>query len=380
MNINESISNFIQIIPQLTTSYCIVNGAFMSLDEVNRMGYEEFSIRSKINMPTKLYKYFPNVIKKEDDKEVNYSIQALKNNTVFMQAPSEFDDVYDSDINIDYSTYEKLRLIEYCRRCQIDVNENTSVQEIGGAFVTVLLKSYNETGNFHATFTTQQESEIIKLSNKLFCKRLSQQLSINNNIGEAVIKVVHLDYNDYFSQLKNTFRTSCFATTPYSQLMWGGSYADCHRGFCLEYTVLPNAEQYKSVYLNLFPMIYCKFRPDMTERLTKMQEHEMTIDGMWDIYFHGALRKSIDWAYQNEWRLLMVMNSKVKENYNVDFFPITKVFLGNRMPNEKRREIIEVCKEKNIPYTGVMRNSSVFEMQDCPIKCEDCPKYLNENP
>ena len=42
---------------------------------------------------------------------------------------------------------------------------------------------------------------------------------------------------------------------------------------------------------------------------------------------------------------------------------------------EKRKEVIEICISKNIPYVGVMRNPNVFEMQDCSIKCEDCLKY-----
>ena len=75
----------------------------------------------------------------------------------------------------------------------------------------------------------------------------------------------------------------------------------------MEYTVLPNDKNYQTVFQNLFPMIYCKTRPNMTP--------------------------------------------------------------------EKRKEIIEICHSKNIPYVGIMRNPSVFEMQDCSIKCEDCLRY-----
>ena len=157
--------------------------------------------------------------------------------------------------------------------------------------------------------------------------------------------------------------------------MWGGAYADCHRGFCIEYTVLPGDKRYQDIYQNLYPMIYCKTRPNMTERLVKIQDAEITEDGLWDIYSNGALRKSIDWAFQNEWRLLLPMRCENISDYNVEFFPITKVFLGNRMSPEKRREIIEICNHKNIPYIGVMRNPNVFEMQDCAIKCEDCFRY-----
>lgn len=60
------------------------------------------------------------------------------------------------------------------------------------------------------------------------------------------------------------------------------------------------------------------------------------------------------------------------------FFPITKVFLGNRMPAYKRKELINICKEKNIPYVGVKKNNDFFEMQECKTKCENCPVYIQD--
>lgn len=376
MDINELFLSARQMAPQFALSYCIVNGAIMKLDEIQNMGCQEFGIRSKLNMPLKLYKYFPNVLKKEKDgKEVNYSIQALKNNTVFMQSPCEFDDVYDSDITIDYYEYERLRLIEYCNRCQIEIKETFSTQELGNALVQAIVTKLNSTGDIHSIFTKEPDSDIEKLSNENFALRLALELNDQIDLGQAVAKIIYSDFEKYCDKLKNIFRTSCFTTTPYSQLMWGGAYADCHRGFCIEYTVLLNDKKYQDVYQNLYPMIYCKTRPNMTERIVKLQDKEITEEGLWDIYSHGALRKSIDWVFQNEWRLLLPMRCENISDYNLMFFPITKVFLGNRMSSEKRKEIIEICHNKNIPYVGIMRNPSVFEMQDCNIKCEDCSKY-----
>lgn len=375
MNINEIASLIQQITPSVAASCCIVNGAIMNLSEIENMGCQDFWLRSKLNMPLKLYKYFPNIAKKGDNQEINYSMQALKNNTVFMQTPNEFDDVYDSDINIDYLEYERLRLVEYCHRCNIEVCDSLSTQEIGNLFLQALLTSANSSGTFESVFTKKADSKIEELSNEYFCLRLMQETNKVNDLGSALARVIRCDYEDYCNKLKNTFRTSCFTTTPYSQLMWGGSYADCHRGFCIEYTILPEDNKYREIYQNLFPMIYCKTRPNMTERLIKLQDKEITMDGLWDIYSHGALRKSIDWAFQNEWRLLLPISSKEISDYNVRFFPITKVFLGNRMSPKKRSEIIEICKSNSIPYVGVMRNPNIFEMQDCSIKCEDCISY-----
>ena len=375
MDINQMFGTLQQLAPQIASSYCVVNGVFMGLNEIENMGYEEFSLRSKMNMPMKLYKYFSNKAEETDGKKRNYSIEALKDNTVFMQAPSQFDDVYDSDINLDGAEYEKLRLSEYCRRCEIKIEDSLSAQEIGNRLVQTLMAAFESTQNFSSAFTKIPTSKMEELSNEHFFLKLDMELRKDADLGHAVAKIISSDYEQYLSYLKNVFRVSCFATTPYSQLMWGGAYADCHRGFCVEYTILPNEEKYQSVYRNLFPMIYCKTRSNITDRLTALQDKEITESGLWDIYSHGALRKSIDWVYQNEWRLLLPLRCENISDYNIDFFPITKVFLGNRMDSGKRKEVIEICHERQIPYVGVMRNPNVFEMQECPVKCEECFRY-----
>ena len=176
MDINQMFGTLQQLAPQIASSYCVVNGAFMELNEIENMGYEEFSLRSKMNMPMKLYKYFSNKAEETDGKKRNYSIEALKNNTVFMQAPSQFDDVYDSDINLDGMEYEKLRLSEYCRRCEIETEDSWSVQEIGNRLIQALMAAVKSTQNFSSAFTKIPTSKIEELSNEHFFLKLDMEL------------------------------------------------------------------------------------------------------------------------------------------------------------------------------------------------------------
>lgn len=369
MAINE-IENLKHLAYKLSTTHCIVNGEIWELNKIEQLGCNKFSLQSKLTLPLKLYKYFPNICNVEN---INYSIESLKNNTVYLQTPNNFDDVYDSDIHMDYSEYERYRLIEYCERSDIQIDENLSTHEIGDLFVQSLLKIYLETKDFSNIFTKDNLTEIEKLSNKLFVHKIIRQLEKSDDLTKAVQAAIQSDFEEYSFQLKNTFRVSCFTTNPYSQLMWAG-YANCHKGFCVEYTILPNDKKYEKIYINLFPMIYCKTRPNMTKQLSSFEDKDITEDIVWNIYFHGALRKSLDWAYQNEWRLLMPRGNKV-DDFNKEFFPITKVFLGNKMDFKTRKEIIEICNSKNIPYIGVTRKLDTFEMEECKIKCEDCYKF-----
>lgn len=396
MDINALIQTLQSALPQIAESCCIVNGALMNLNEVQNMGYDEFSICAKKNMPLKLYKYFHNrpteLIDEKtgnpivdeitgNKKTVNHSIQALRDNTVFMQSPSLFDDVYDSDIGLNYLEYERARLFEYCIRCEIDVKETMETPDLANALMQTIVDMINSTGNIASLFKKIPATKNEDLSNQCFLLELKNQLYKGKDLGESLKNAIVSDFNGYSQYLQDSFRATCFATTPYSQLMWGGSYADCHKGFCVEYTVCPDDPQYQDIFYNLFPMIYCKVRPNMTERLVKFQDKELTKELLWDIYFHGALRKSIDWVFQNEWRLLLPMERNLAaKDYCVPFFPITKVFLGNRMPRAARKEIIEICHDRNIPYIGVTRNPNIFEMQECAIKCEDCPNYTGGIP
>ncbi len=357
---------------------CIINGAIMPLDEIEYMGINEFGIRSKLNMPSKLYKYYSNIDEKNSDGIiVNYSQQSLINNTVYLQTPTKFDDIYDSDITLDYNAYERLRVMEYCKRCGVEVNDEWTNQEAGDVLVKSLWPFYIQK-NLEKAFTVAPKNELERLSNQEFIMSVLVECKSSGNFGEAVSRAIANEYQKYSEYLKEVFRITCFTTTPYSQLMWGGSYADQHRGFCVEYTVLPQEKAYQDIYYNIFPVVYCKVRPDVTKRIVDAKDKIPTDNLLWDIYFHGVLRKSIDWAYQYEWRLLLPLG-KNKNDYNIEFFPITKVFLGNRMSAQNRKAIIEICKKRGIPYVGVNRNPRFFEMQDCNGLCEKCEKLTQRS-
>ena len=47
MKLSELIMSIQQLAPQLASTCCVVNGVFMTLEEVEKMGYDEFSYRSK---------------------------------------------------------------------------------------------------------------------------------------------------------------------------------------------------------------------------------------------------------------------------------------------------------------------------------------------
>ena len=122
MNIEELAWSLRQMAPEFADSYCIINGELMKLDEVLRMGQEEYRTRSVRYMPSKLYKYFSNTY---TENAINYSIQALKDNTVHLEFPKNYDDVFDSEISLEFNEYEDLFIRDYCDRCQIEIGDKS---------------------------------------------------------------------------------------------------------------------------------------------------------------------------------------------------------------------------------------------------------------
>ena len=371
-----------QINPELIKELCIVNGEPFALSDLENMGYQEFSLRSKLNMPSKLYKYFPNKTEQKVDPNtfetymVNYSQNALETNEVFLNSPANFDDVYDSNIVIDHDQYIMKRLQHYSSIFQCEgaaINNNDLKVLLRSLSAAICDAMRINKGEYHIieSFGLSREAT---LSAQAFFLHTSIMIQKGAQAEQAIQSALEKEYQEICSCTAKAFRISCFATTPFSQLMWGGSYADCHKGFCIEYDIRPNDPSYQEVFYNLFPVVYSKQRTDITSTLLCWHDSKITIDMLWNIYFNGILRKSIDWAFQNEWRLLKPVNSS-SQGITVPFFPISKVYLGNRMDPISRKKIIEICKKKDIPYIGVRRSMDRFEMQACDILCENCPSY-----
>ncbi len=277
---------------EVDNSICVVNTAIMKLDEIENMGWKEFAMRSKYNMPPKLYEYFPNRIIEKEGKQENYSIQALRDNTVYLSSPVEFDDVYDSDVNLELAEYERYRLKHYCELCGLDYEGRDNSQEMGDALIRKLFDTVREKGDLKQALVKEADSELEKASNDLFIQKMLVELTNGNDFGKALSNVIASDYSDFVKSLRESFRVACFTTTPFSQLMWGGAYADCHRGFCIEYSISPDINTLEDVFLNLFLLVYCKIRPEMSERLVGMQNKIYTDETLWDIFSWCSEKKN----------------------------------------------------------------------------------------
>ena len=130
--------------------------------------------------------------------------------------------------------------------------------------------------------------------------------------------------------------------------MWSNQYANNNRGFCIEYEIPDMFHRTDQLHLNLFPVVYSDARTNVLDKCMEALGKELDQDYLGTIYKFGVLAKSKTiWMGQDEWRLVSYDNM-LADDYNCKFYPITKVYLGEKMPNDQRRAIIDICNRKGI--------------------------------
>ena len=351
--------------------YYYVCGGRYTYEELDEMTWEEFGLRRHGSMPSKLYKYYSN---KEIDG-INYSKEALENNTVYLQEIKKFDDNYDCMLSINIEEFARLRIAHYAKICGMEINEEWSYNRYVVELSTFLYNKMCGGIDLEQIFGIKQLSTQEDYRRNIFCLNLKNvflSCEGQDNIWQtAFYKAISDEYAD-ITKMMNRFRIACFTTSPYMINMWSNQYADNNQGFCIEYEIPDLSRRTDKLCNSLFPVIYSDARTDVLDRCLEYNEKELDAEYLSAIYKYGVLAKSKSmWKSQDEWRLVSCDNL-LANDYNCKFYPITKVYLGVNMKNDQRREIIDICKRRGIPYVGVVRNNERYQMMECEKKCEEC--------
>ena len=348
-------------------------------EQIDMLTQEELFSVNIHHMRKSLFKYYPNSTKKVGGVDRNFSIEALKNNTVYLASPSEFDDPYDCNIYIDGKAFALQRIRYYSSLCGICIQQEWEYEDIARRLATYIYQHLSLGRKVHTLFRLDENNSLVRAYQENFLLCLEYELSKQNANSQSYYKAFQQVIDEEYRSIQesaNRFRISCFAQTPYSLLMWS-HYARYHQGFCIEYETPELNDINEPIYRNLFPVIYTDTRTDLLSiGINWKSTGTLTNNELWDFYKYGLLSKSLDWKYQQEWRLVSCDNLITDKNYNCTFFKIKKVYLGNKMPAKDRVEIIDICKKKGIPYTGVIIAPDRFKMNNCDILCENCDKMM----
>lgn len=347
---------------------CIIDGKVNMLDDVEKLGFDEFSLCSHINPYKSLFRYYPNTTKYIDELQgyINYSFEALKNNTIFLQDAKNFDDCFDCAVDLDYEKFLFNRLCKYCDYFKIQTNQKKEINKL----IYDLSCKFYEWRTIEKTLNDIEhyDGEVRNLYIEVFIRKVFINVIEKQDWNIAILNAIKEEYDD-FCKVLSKFKICCFSTSPYLNRMWSSAYANNNQGFCVEYEIDLNNPEYLTIYNNIFPVIYSQKRNDYLPLSLKI-DSVITKEEMWQMYFNGLLRKSIYWVDQFEWRLIMPV-SFIKKN-PMPFFKIKKVYLGNKMVKQERMKIIEFCKANSIAYVGIIREQDSFNLIECEGNCSSC--------
>jgi len=281
-------------------SVFFINDVEQSNEYISDLDWVQHS--AALNPPHCLFKYFPNS---------KYSKEALANNTVHLSAPSDFDDPYYCNVYIDGSDFAVQRVRYYASLCGVAVKPEWDYAEISRHLSMCVFMHITSGGKVASLFELDKTNDLIhahqeyflfSLENELLKERLNPDAS-GESYYRAINHVIENEYSD-MQKTANRFRIACFAQTPYSMLMWS-HYAKYHQGFCIEYETPEYSDDNIDIYHNLFPVIYTDTRTPLTEiTLSWNSMGTLTNENLWDFYKYCLLSKSLDWKYQQEWRLI----------------------------------------------------------------------------
>lgn len=193
-------------------------------------------------------------------------------------------------------------------------------------------------------------------------------------------------------QIKNTisnFReecmVTCFTETNLNARMWD-QYASQHRGFCQEYSLDELQKEYIKNSIvnndnhieNICPVIYKenifdadKFFP--IEYLNGILENNLNYRiVLQPLLFFGTLTKLEEFSFENEWRWFKLFThdlpdkrgfEKVGGNLGMlrEVIPPKAVYLGKRMEEKNKKEIIEICKTKKIKVYQMVEENGILK-------------------
>lgn len=149
-------------------------------------------------------------------------------------------------------------------------------------------------------------------------------------------------YNLYYSEI-NKFGIVCYSELNNNILMWS-HYADNHKGICLgfEFNDTNSSGVYPVKYSDDYPNL--EFTP----------EKIWSLDGMSKIMF----QKSDCWAYEKEWRTIVVEGNVLHEYKGT----LKEVIFGCRTNKEDRNLIMEILKENKIEFHEAFQDGFEFKL------------------
>ncbi|PFP09388.1 hypothetical protein COJ90_21020 [Priestia megaterium] len=271
------------------------------------------------HIPKSLYKY------RAFDE---YSVRNFREQTLWFNLAKKMNDPYDSALTVNQ---EKIVDMAYKASGREEmVREELARLKSLGLSEDKIKESEEE---FHAILQEEREK-------------------INSNYEKNQDKIPGIIQDSTF--------ISCFSERNDSMLMWS-HYTDNHKGFCLEYEFMkPENIEVEPIFKEaLNPVIYSDEMFDMSDYILYAAETKQP----WSqrVAAHPVIRKSKEWEYEKEWRLVQFHQDR-KEGYPVRFFKPKAIYLGAKISEEHKDKLMLLADYKHIDVYQMKIKPNAFKL------------------
>ena len=285
------------------------------------------------NAPDVLFKFFG---------ATEHAFKNLSDQTVFLASPEQFNDPYDSGLTMD--AVPSLRtLMGQHQSLELD-----NLQKLGFSVSDLqdLLEGKMSTqaraimGSAGTGMPAEEVERFVELFPKIM-QQVNQELLVDQRLQPFFQKGL---------------KVACFSEKASSLLLWA-HYAAQHKGFCVEYGYRDMPEDAPQRRL-LLPVLYRQERFDMGASM-----HELMLgkkDFMPNHAIIAALHKAVDWAYENEWR---IVNPDGREDgFTVPMRKPRAVHAGLRMLANDRQQLESICSALGVPLRTPKLSAAKYEL------------------
>lgn len=304
----------------------------LSEEEIDERDISRAAIIKTCNLPSHIYKF----------RAVNgYSLQNLRDSTIWLCSADQYNDPYECSAKLDLSrlsietSRRRFREIASFARLGDRLDEATlahaeQADDPMCEIALALLRSHEPPLN---------EDKIESLINDLF--------SVAADVSSGIIR--HQN-----ALLQRGMKICSFSERNDSTVMWG-HYADSHKGFCIEYAISDLDDFHRHA---MFPVVYSDELFDATKYVLRSMAGG-TFNNLYGML--AASRKSSDWSYEKEWRLILPWG----ESYADGNFAMPRpsaIYLGSRIPAAHRQQLLEIANAIQVPWEDMELDLGKFRL------------------
>ncbi|MBJ2219621.1 DUF2971 domain-containing protein [Pseudomonas sp. MF7453] len=280
------------------------------------------------------FDHFPNSLFKF--REVNdYSLNNLESSTLHLTFASNFNDPYDSAVDFDPS--------------------------FGVSHVESLLNHVEEISEADRQNILTAKDPMLEMLRYIPAQMNESELSKREI--EAICEVLRMSHAklavDMVSQMNTRLQNSykiCSLTERLNSLPLWAHYAKNHTGFAMEYD-FKGLSPKNLLGLSLWPVIYSGvFNASDVLRGEIPRKNFNNLFGL-----VAALHKSPDWAYEEEWRLVLVDGPEYPARNLIA--PLKAVYLGSKISEKDEERVVCAARAAGVPVLRMRLVPHKFSME-----------------